>query len=128
MQKRNLGKIRRRPPVIIRNLIPILISINPAFRNKRITVFAPEDRCAVDSVRAQDEACSAGNVFAGDGCVADGFADCGGDGWVEAEDFLADAVQEREGFEVCVGYGCCGGGDFCADFGAEAGLDFWVQG
>jgi hypothetical protein len=31
-------------------------------------------------------------VFAGDGCVADGFADGGWDGWVETEDFLADAV------------------------------------
>jgi hypothetical protein len=31
-------------------------------------------------------------VFSGDGGVPDGFADCGGDGWVEAEDFLADAV------------------------------------
>lgn len=92
MQERNLSKVRRRPPIIIRDLIPILIRINPALWNKRITVLAPEDRSPVDGVRTQDEAGSAGNVFTGDGCVADGFADCGGDGGVQAEDFLADAV------------------------------------
>lgn len=67
-------------------------------------------------------------MFAGDGGVADGFTDCGGDGWVEAEDFLADAVEEGEGFEVGVGYGVAGGGNFGADFGAEAFLDVGVEG
>jgi hypothetical protein len=92
MQKRNLGKVRRRTPIIIRNLVPILISINPALRDKRIAVLAPEDRGAVDGVRAEDEPGSARDVLASDGRVADRFADCGGDGGIQAEDFLADPV------------------------------------
>lgn len=92
MQKRNLGKIRRSTPVIIRHLVPRLISINPAFRDKLVPILAPEDRSAVDGVGTEDETCSLWNVFTGDGGVTDGFTDRGGDSWVEAEDFLADAV------------------------------------
>jgi hypothetical protein len=40
---------------------------------------------------------------------------------------LADAVEEGQGFEVGVGDGVGGGGDFGADFVAKAGLDFGVK-
>lgn len=84
MQKRNLRKIRRSTPIIIRNLISRFISINPALGEKILPILAPEDWRAVNRVGAEDDAGTPGNVFSGDGRVADGFADCGGDGWVEA--------------------------------------------
>lgn len=48
---------------------------------------------AVYGVGAEDDVCSAWDARVGDCCVADCFADCGGHGWVEAEDFLTDSVQ-----------------------------------
>lgn len=48
---------------------------------------------AVYCIRAEDDACSARDAGVGDGCVADCFADCGGHGRVEAEDFLTYPVQ-----------------------------------
>lgn len=92
MQKGNLREIRGRTPIIIRDLIARFIRVNPSLRLKLISIFAPEDRGAVDGVGAEDDACALGNVLASHRGVADGFADCGWDCWVEAEDFLADAV------------------------------------
>lgn len=84
MQERNLRKVRRRTPIIIRNLVPRFVRINPSLGEKILTMLAPEDRGAVDRVGAQDQAGSPGDVFACDRRVADGFADCNGHGWVKA--------------------------------------------
>lgn len=92
MQKGNLREICRRAPMIIRYLVARLIRVNPSLRLKLISVLAPEDRGAVDGVGAEDDACALGNVLASHRGVADGFADCGWDCWVEAQDLLADAV------------------------------------
>lgn len=106
MQERDLREIRRRPAVIVRHGVPVLIRVDPALRHELLAVLAPEDGRAVDCVRADDEPRALGDGFPGDGCVADGFAYCDGHGWVQAEHFLADAVEEGEGFEI----GVCDGG------------------
>lgn len=94
MQERNLCEIRPRPTMLIRRLLPTLrIRINPSLRQEIVLRGAPELRTPVYSIRAEDESRALWDGFAGDDGVADGFADCHWDGWVEAEDFLADAIQ-----------------------------------
>lgn len=129
MQERNLREIRPCPTMLIRRLLPRhRIRIDPSFRQEILTRRTPELRTAVYSIRAEDEPRALGNGFVRDDGVADGFADCHRDGWVQAEDFLADTVEERHGFEVGPGDWGVAGGDAVADFGAEAVLVLRVEG
>lgn len=94
MQESNLREIRPRPAVLIRRLLPAhRVRIDPSFRQEILTRGTPELGTAVDGIRAEHESRALGNGLVGDDGVADGFADCHGDGWVETEDFLTDAIQ-----------------------------------
>lgn len=70
-----------------------VVCIYPSFRDELFARFTPEMRTAVYGVGAEDDSCPARDTGVGDGCVADCFADCGGHGWIEAEDFLTYPVQ-----------------------------------
>lgn len=94
MQERNLREIRPRPTMLIRRLLPTLrIRINPSLRQEIVPRGSPELRTPVYSIGTEDESRALWDGFVCDDGVADGFADCDGDGWVEAEDLLAGAIQ-----------------------------------
>ena len=64
-----------------------------AFWHELLPIVPPEFRTAVDGVRTDDDASAFGNVLASYGGIADGFADRDGDGGIQTQDFLADAVE-----------------------------------
>lgn len=76
----------------------LFVRVNPALGAVLVTCLAPEVRAAVDGVGAEYDARAARDALPGDGGVADGLADGGGHGGVQAEDLLADTVEERHGF------------------------------
>jgi hypothetical protein len=75
----------------------VLIDVNPSLRVELLASF-PEKRTPVNRPRTEDYPGADGDVFSCYGGVAHCFSDRGRHCWVEAEDFLADAVEEREGF------------------------------
>jgi hypothetical protein len=48
MQERNLREIRRRPAIIVRDTVPVLVRVDPALRYELLPVFAPEERAPID--------------------------------------------------------------------------------
>lgn len=93
MQKRNLREIRWRAAIMVYRLHALFVRVDPALRQEFFARGTPEVWAAVCCVRAQGNASTTGNGCAGDDGVADGFADCGGDGWIQTQNFLADAVE-----------------------------------
>ena len=125
MQEGNLGEIRRRAAVVVgRPSARLWIRVDPAFGQEIVARRPPEFGTPVDGVRDDDDARALGDERAGDAGVADGFADRGGDRGEEAEDLLAHAVEQGEGFEVGPRDRAVGRGYVFADLCAEALLDF----
>jgi hypothetical protein len=126
VQEGDLGVVGRGAAVAVAGLAAGIVGVDPAVRQVLVTGGAPELRAAVDGVRDEQDARAMRYGVAGDDGVADGFADRGRHGGVQAEDLLADAVQEGHGFEVAPGDGVVGRGDALADFLTQAGLDVGV--
>lgn len=57
MQERNLREIRRRPAIIVRDTVPVLVRVDPALRYELLPVFAPEERAPIDRPRTQHHSC-----------------------------------------------------------------------
>lgn len=105
VQERDLRKVCRRTTVVVGCLSArFRVRVDPALGEEFVAIRAPEFRAPVDCVGAQDDPGALGNVFSCHDGVTDGFTDCGGDRGEEAEHFLTDTVEEREGFEVGPGY------------------------
>ena len=102
VQKGDLSVVRPRASMLIHHLIPTCICIHPPFRTEDVRVCSPELRTAVDSIWTEKDAGAAGYMRTGDSGVADGFAEGERDSGIQAEDFLDNAVEEGEGFEVGV--------------------------
>lgn len=98
MQERNLREIRRRSPIPVIRLVALLIRIDPALGAVLVASLAPKVWAAVYGVGTEYDARALGDTLPGDGSVADGFANGDGDCGVQAEDFLANAVEEGHGF------------------------------
>lgn len=128
MQESDLGEIRRRPTGMVNDLLPILIRVDPPVRTELLAVGAPELGTAVDGIWTDQEVRSLGHGLPGDSRIADRFPEGCRDGWIQTEDFLADAVEERESLQVGPGDWVVAGGDVLSDFCAEAFLDVWVLG
>lgn len=93
MQEGNLRKVGRCAPGLIGGLLAGgRIRIDPPLREELVACVAPELGAAVDGVRADEQTGTTGDWLAGDGGVADGLAEGHGDGGIQAQDFLADAV------------------------------------
>jgi hypothetical protein len=125
MQERNLRIISPRPSIIIRNAVPVLVRIDPSLRVEFLTPF-PEQRTPVYRPRTEDDSRAGGNEFSCYRCIAYCFANRGWDRGVQSENFLADAVEQGQGFEVCVADWAVAGWDFGADFFPQTGLIFWM--
>lgn len=93
MQESDLRKVCRRTTIVVDDRLAVLVGINPAFWHELLPIVPPEFRTAVDGVRTDDDASAFGNVLASYGGIADGFADRDGDGGIQTQDFLADAVE-----------------------------------
>jgi hypothetical protein len=126
MQEGDLGEVGRRAAGVVRSRLARLIGIDPSLRNEIIARRTPELGTAVDGIRAEDDAGALRDMLAGDGRVADGLADRRRDRRVQAQDFLADAVEQRHGLQVVPGDGGVAGGDAVADLGAETLLHVGV--
>ena len=124
MQEGNLRKVGRRAARVISRAV----GVDPPLGEESVSVGAPELGAAVDSVGTEYDARALGDVLAGDGGVADGFADRDGDSGVQTEDLLADSVEEREGFQVRGGDRVVTGRDTLADLRAQTLLHLRVEG
>lgn len=126
MQKGDLREICGRSSVVVDRGLTVLVCIDPTFGDKFIAIVSPEFRAAVDRIRTQDDPRALGNVLACNSRVANRFANRGGDGWIQAQNLLADAVKERHAFQVVGGNVVTAAGDALTDFSAEALLDFRI--
>ena len=127
MEEGDLGKVGRCPAVVVGHSIPVLVGVDPALRHKLVAIVAPEDGAAIDSVRAENDARSLGNMFPGDDGVTKGLANGDGDRREETKHLLADAIQQRERFQIGMGDGAVARGDLLADLRSQALLDLRVQ-
>ena len=128
MQEGNLGKVRARAAVLVRRLLARRgIRINPSLRQELVATVAPELRAAVDCVRAEEQSSAGGHRLPGHRGVPDGFPDGHRHGGIETQDLLADAVEERQGFEIVPGDGGVTGGNAFADFGAQSSLILGIE-
>jgi hypothetical protein len=62
------------------------------------------------------------------GGIADGFADCDGDGGIKTKDFLADTVEKRHGFEIAPGDRVVTRRDMLPNLRPQTLLDVGVEG
>lgn len=102
----------------------------PPLRVKFVRIRSPQRFGTVDDLRDDEDKCAFRDWLADQGRVLVGYAGRHWNGWVVAEDFIADCVEVWQGVEsgggdgvwVFWGYGR----EIRTDFFAEARLDFWV--
>lgn len=85
MQERNLRKVRRCTTMFIwRQFSRLLVYINPPLGKELVRCLAPELWAAVNGLRAESDGSALGDFLSCNSGVANGFAACHGDCWVQA--------------------------------------------
>lgn len=100
MKKGQLAVIRLGAPVLIQAHITVGKDVEPTLRYESLTVRpTPVARIAVRGPRKQRHEGVLGNMNASYKRIADGYAACGRDWWVQSQDLLTHGVEPRKLFE-----------------------------